>query len=241
MGFFIHDLHRQIQRLHQQQVHGYDRKPLTLYWGQGLIIGDFNKLEETLGGLMSFNNFLSTSTDHEISQMCADSAIQQADTVGKVFIMTIDPSITSTPFANIAAESHFEDEMEILFSMHSVFRIMRLTPIDEKNRSFEVELTLTPDDDRQLCILTEQFDPEVDDIIPSERIGRLLFQTGALNKSEQVYSNPRGESTNDDNIARCCRQLGTIMSNKGDNKRASTVPLWKSSEYPRENSPCQSF
>ena len=37
--------------------------------------------------------------------------------------MTIDPSISATPFANVKNVSYFQEEEEILFSMHSVFRI----------------------------------------------------------------------------------------------------------------------
>jgi hypothetical protein len=66
MGFFIRDLHEQIQDLHQQQVSGYKGKTFEVYRGQGLLKTDFEKLLKTKGGLMSFNNFLSTSTKREV-------------------------------------------------------------------------------------------------------------------------------------------------------------------------------
>ncbi|CAF3884031.1 unnamed protein product [Adineta steineri] len=49
MGFFIHDLHQQIQQLHQQQVHSYHGKPFIVYRGQGLSKTNFEKLQKTNG------------------------------------------------------------------------------------------------------------------------------------------------------------------------------------------------
>ena len=39
----------------------------TVYRGQGLSKTDFDQLIKTKGGLMSFNNFLSTSINRKIS------------------------------------------------------------------------------------------------------------------------------------------------------------------------------
>ena len=61
MGFFIRDLHQQIEELYQKQVSNYRGKPFIVYRGQGLSTTDFEKLRKTKDGLMSFNNFLSTS------------------------------------------------------------------------------------------------------------------------------------------------------------------------------------
>ncbi|CAF4415464.1 unnamed protein product, partial [Adineta steineri] len=61
MGFFITDLHRDIQRLHSEQFDGEQSdKTFTVYRGQGLSKEDFTKMTKTEGGLLSFNNFLST-------------------------------------------------------------------------------------------------------------------------------------------------------------------------------------
>ena len=67
MGFFIHDLHRQIEHLHQNQISQYRGRPFTVYRGQGLSVEHFQKLEKTRGGLISFNSFLSTSKERGVS------------------------------------------------------------------------------------------------------------------------------------------------------------------------------
>ena len=100
MGFFIGDLHRQIEILHKEQFGGQQaRKIFTVYRGQGLSKPDFEKMKATKGGLMSFNNFLSTSKDHDVSLRFARNALADPDSVGILFVMTIDPSKSTTPFA----------------------------------------------------------------------------------------------------------------------------------------------
>ncbi|CAF4381793.1 unnamed protein product, partial [Adineta steineri] len=62
MGFFINDLHRDIQRLHSEQFDDpQSGKTFTVYRGQCLLKEDFTEMTKTKGGLLSFNNFLSTS------------------------------------------------------------------------------------------------------------------------------------------------------------------------------------
>ena len=61
MGFFLCDLHREITRLHSQQFDkDYSSKGFTLYRGQCLSKADFDCLQNTKGGLIAFNSFLST-------------------------------------------------------------------------------------------------------------------------------------------------------------------------------------
>jgi hypothetical protein len=124
MGFFIRDLHQQIQELHRNQVSTYHGKSFTVYRGQGLLNTDFEKLLKTKGGLMSFNNFLSTSKNQKVSLVFAEGASTNTNMIGILFKMTIDPSVSSAPFASIQDVSYFQTEEEILFSMHTVFRIV---------------------------------------------------------------------------------------------------------------------
>ncbi|CAF4420467.1 unnamed protein product, partial [Adineta steineri] len=68
MGFFINDLNCDIQRLHSEQFGGHQLgKKFIVYRGQGLSKEDFTKITKTEGGLLSFNNFLSTSKNRDVS------------------------------------------------------------------------------------------------------------------------------------------------------------------------------
>ncbi|CAF1487415.1 unnamed protein product, partial [Rotaria sp. Silwood1] len=102
MGFFIRHLHNHITELHREQQ-GNMPTNFQVFRGQGLSMEDFGKMKKTKGGLMSFNNFLSTSRNREISfKNFARPAASNANSVGILFIMNIDTGIctkSSTPFA----------------------------------------------------------------------------------------------------------------------------------------------
>ncbi|CAF2637007.1 unnamed protein product [Rotaria sp. Silwood2] len=161
MGFFLCDIHRQLEQLHSKQVSQYHRKSFPVFRGQGLPKEDLEKITKSKGGLISFNNFLSTSTDREISLGFAKDALGTIDLVGVLFIMTIDPTVSSTPFASIREVSYFKKEEEILFSMHTVFRFGEVRQIDKERPLYEVDLRLTSDDDEQLRKLTARIREEV--------------------------------------------------------------------------------
>ncbi|CAF4326054.1 unnamed protein product, partial [Rotaria sordida] len=65
MGFFISDLHKQIEKLYNEQKNQHE--VITVYRGQGMSLDEFEKLKTSIGGLLSFNNFLSTSIDLKVS------------------------------------------------------------------------------------------------------------------------------------------------------------------------------
>ncbi|CAF4905410.1 unnamed protein product [Rotaria socialis] len=60
LGFFIRSLHLQLEQLYQEQSVNF-KKSFTVYRGQGMSKEDFQNLLDSKGGLLSFNNFLSTT------------------------------------------------------------------------------------------------------------------------------------------------------------------------------------
>ncbi|CAF1191750.1 unnamed protein product [Adineta steineri] len=220
MGFFLRDLHQQIQQLYQQQVNTYDRTSFLVYRGQGLMKTDFEKLEKTQGGLMSFNNFLSTSKSKEVSLDFAQHASTKSDMVGILFIMSIDPCIKSAPFAYLKEESYFEKEEEILFSMHTVFRVSVIKEMDDNNQLYQVELQLTSDDDQQLRLLTDRIRKEADGSTGWHRLGNLLLKIGQFNKAEELYNVLLEQTPDEVEKAHYYNQLGGIHWNQGDYEKA---------------------
>jgi hypothetical protein len=157
MGFFIKDLHRHIDQLRlEQYADQSSHEVFLLYRGQGLSKDDFEQMTKTKGGLISFNNFLSTSKDRDVSLAFAESNQDNPDLVGILFIMTIDSAQSTIPFALIHDVSSFQEEGEVLFAVHTVFRINDIKPMDENDLLFEVNLTLTSDNDQDLRVLTDR-------------------------------------------------------------------------------------
>ncbi|CAF4670107.1 unnamed protein product, partial [Rotaria sp. Silwood2] len=148
MGFFIRHLHNHITELHREQQGSMPTK-FQVFRGQGLPVEDFEKMKKTEGGLMSFNNFLSTSRSRKISfKRFARPATKNPSSVGILFVMNIDTVIcmkASTPFAEVSKVGYYKDkEEEILFSTHTIFRIQRIEriPDEHTDRLWQVNLTL---------------------------------------------------------------------------------------------------
>ncbi|CAF0789404.1 unnamed protein product [Adineta steineri] len=220
MGFFMCHLHQQIQQLYEQQVSSYDGKPFLVYRGQGLMKSDFEKLQKAKGGLMSFNSFLSTSTDKEVSLGFARNASTEPKKVGILFIMSIDPCLKSTPFASIKEKSYFRDEDEILFSMHTVFRVKTIKQMDNNNQLYQVELELTSDDDQQLRLLTDRIRQEAGGSTGWKRLGKLLLQIGQFNKADELYNVLLEQTSDENDKALYHHQLGYIKDDQGDYEKA---------------------
>src|ERR1700733_5493915 len=191
MGFFISDLHRHIEQLHKEQFGGHKSNiSFTVYRGQGMSKIAFEEMTKTKGGLISFNNFLSTSKNRKVSLDFARRALPNPDSVGILFVMAIDPSQSTTPFASVNDVGSYKNkENKVLFSMHTVFRIGEITPMGENPRLFQVKLLLTSDNDQDLRQLTDHIRKET---YPEEegwyRLGMLLIRMGQPQNAEQVYN-----------------------------------------------------
>jgi tetratricopeptide (TPR) repeat protein len=226
---------QEIVELHKKQVNSYNGKSFTVYRGQGLSIIDFEKLRKNKGGLISFNNFLSTSKDRNVSMAFAESASSNSDTNGILFEMTIDPSISSAPFASIQEVSRFSEEEEILFSMHTVFRIGEINTIDNNDSLYQVNLTLTADDDQQLRTLTEYIREEIGHGTGWSRLGQLLLKLEHCDKAEQLYNALLEQTTVNHEQALYYHQLGCIKGVQSNYTKA--IEYYEKAIQIRENTP----
>ncbi|CAF1434436.1 unnamed protein product, partial [Rotaria sordida] len=223
MGIFIRDLHRNIEKLHAEQTNEtFDgaTKEITVYRGKAMTQEDFNKIKQ--GGLLSFNNFLSTSTDRTVAIGFIQEGLESKK-IGVLFKMNIDRSSASSsaPFARINEHSYFKKENEILFSMHTVFRVHQ---IEEKKHDgikfWRVKLTLTnANDDQQLSTLMESIRQEITGT-GWQKMGTLLRKLGENNKAEQLYNMLLNEAPNENHESYCYHCLGMIKYNLGQYNEA---------------------
>ena len=189
MAFYIRDLHEQLQQLHQEQSGEY-KTNFIVYRGQGLSKEHFQRLLDTKNGLLSFNNFLSTSKNKNVSMGFVERTLHMnKDSVGVLFIMTINPARISkcrTPFALIDDFTAVSDEQEILFAMHTVFRVGEIKENEVNDRLWEVQLTLTDDNDPVLAGLTERLKEEIDGK-GWLRMSQLLLKRSDSDQAEELY------------------------------------------------------
>lgn len=228
MGFFIRDLHRQIAQLHSKQFStNHQSEPFTIYRGQGMLKADFDKMLEIQGGLISFNSFLSTSKDLSIANEFAHSTLANPDSVGIIFVISIDPSIKSTPFAIIDDDSYYRTEEEILFSMHTIFRIDNMIPTSNDNRLWQVDLVQTNDKDPELNALTERIRAEIQGSTEWDKLGKLLMKLGQYSKADELYEVLIDQTHNDRQKIQFYHQLG--WSKKNQNKYEEAIAYYEKS------------
>lgn len=222
MGFFIRDLHKHIMKLYSKQSDDHQIRPTIVYRGQSLSKGDFENLKRLSGGLMSFNNFLSTSTDREVSLIFAGSDSNNPDAIGILFKITIDRSISSTPFAFIANISNHQEEEEVLFSTHTIFRIGDIKQMhDTVGQYWEVNLTLTSDNDRELKTLTDVLRKEVfKSANHYSRVGSVLVKLGRFDKAELLYELLLEQASDDSDRKFYYSQLSQVKFLRGTSDEA---------------------
>ena len=134
--------------------------------------------------------------------------------------MTIDPSVSSAPFASIRDVSYYKTEEEILFSMHTVFRIGEIKKMDNNDSLYQVDLKLTADDDQQLRTLTERIRKEVVGGTGWQRLGQLLIKLSQFDKAEELYNVLLEQTSDEGEKAIYYNQLGYIKNNQGDYEKA---------------------
>ena len=183
MGFFIQDLHKQIEQRHSESCS--TEKKLTVYRGQGMFINEFEKLRKNApGGLFSFNNFPSTSYKPSVAIEFAGYNLGDPKKKGIVFVITIDTSISSVPFTSVKDVSAVKSEDEVLFSMSTVFRIGEM---NQEGDLWIVNLTLTDDRDPLLRRLTEHMRRSLGGGNEWRRIGQLMIKISQLDKAMEIF------------------------------------------------------
>ena len=225
MVFFIRSLHLQLQELHKKQLDTYNEQ-FVVYRGQGLSQKDFQQLTDTKGGLLSFNNFLSTSTKQKVAMAFINTSLKKCtENVGILFIITIDPkkisTSTSTSFALIDHYSAMGTrEKEILFSIHTVFRVDDVKQTLTNTRRWEVQLTLTDDHDQQLTGLKNCMKQELRGSTGWHRLGHLMIKVAHFNQAEELYNQLLENASSDDDQAHIYHQLGILKYYQGEYNEA---------------------
>ncbi|CAF3328894.1 unnamed protein product [Rotaria socialis] len=223
LGFFIRHLHRQLEQLHQKQLVNF-QQIFTVYHGQGLSQQDFQNLVDMKDGLLPFNNFLSTNMKKNVALKIVELAMQENPyTVGVIFIMTIDPSkisTSSTPFAMIDECSASPEKKQILFTMHTVFRVVEIKQTPKNSRLWEVQLAITDERDSQLSALTNRTKEEIQGSNRWQRMCKLMLKVGHFDQAEKRYSELLENFANGSDRAHIYHQLGWLKNDQGKYEKA---------------------
>ncbi|CAM4774554.1 unnamed protein product [Rotaria magnacalcarata] len=206
-GFFIKDLHRQLEDLRRT----LPNRNFTVYRGQSMSNEEFLKLKQSVGGLISFNSFLSTSADQHVSRLFALSSLDNPDIKAIFYVIDVDLALTSSPIGYLDESfSYFYGEQEYLWGMNAVFRISAIQELD--NGLCQVNLMVTSDDDVQLKQLTDYMRRDVGILPGMQQLGSLMIEMGEWSKAKDIYETLLQEDENYYTI----QQLGYIAHRMKD-------------------------
>ncbi|CAF1400381.1 unnamed protein product, partial [Rotaria magnacalcarata] len=140
------------------------------------------------------------------------------------------------PFAMIDEHSAIPSEQEILFTMHTVFRVVEMKQTAKNNRLWEVQLAITDDNDPQLSTLTNRIKEEVQGPTGWRRMGKLMLKVGHFNQAEELYQELLKNASTDSDRVLIYHQLGWLKDQQG--KYPEAVKFYeKSLEIKRKTLP----
>ncbi|CAM4813598.1 unnamed protein product [Rotaria magnacalcarata] len=183
MGFIIRDLHEQIKKLHSQPS---NNKPISLvYRGQYFPTNELENLKKSETGLISFGQFLSTSTKRSVAMYFIASKLNRTDLTRVLFQIKIESFNSSVPFAPIHKVSEIPSECEILFSISTVCKIGKIKEIEDD--LWEVNLTLVDERDPLLARLIEHMRVSLGNGNSWYRLGQLMIKMGQFKHAKSIY------------------------------------------------------
>ncbi|CAF3564827.1 unnamed protein product [Rotaria sp. Silwood1] len=183
----------------------------------------FIGLRNNIGGIFTFNNFLSTTDDLNVAMKFGQRSTDQDGKTSVLFEVEVDRTVITTPFASLNDISYYnEREKEILFSMHAVFRIVQVK--ENNDHIWKVSLKSVSNNDLQTIQLTEQIRREIGEGSAIDRLGQLMITLGELDKAEAMYQLLLDSTHNNDEktIASIYNQLGYIKYKQGNDLEAQT-------------------
>ena len=164
MGFFIRDLHQEIAERHGKS-NKFDQ--LTVYRSQGISEESLTRIIDNRYGFLSFNNFLIASTDKDVAFAYARAARDSHQLTGVLFHIEIDRTkALFTPLDKINYSGESSDE--VLFSTHTIFRIIYVKKLEDQ--LWQINLTLTANEDADLEKLKRYLREKISDKNLHERL-----------------------------------------------------------------------
>jgi tetratricopeptide (TPR) repeat protein len=215
--FFLADMYKNLQKLYFEQFP--DDLPHTVYRGQFMTNLEFKSIENNIGRLMSINTFFSTTVDLDVAKLFSGLG-GNPDMLSVLFKIEIDitRSTSKRPFASISAFSKMSDELEILFSVGSMFRIEYAQDKRTTDGYWEVKLKLVEDDD-DLSELRNELEKEYCDEGDLCSLGLALRAMGDFERAERYFRMLLEYMPEDnDNTRRIYSSLGTLARDKGDHQ-----------------------
>ena len=219
LRFFICDMHAQLKQLQERTI--FASSLTRVYRSQRMSPAEVRQMKDSIGGLISFISFLSTTSNRNYAlTMFGDDPTVFTDVQPVLFEITVNHPRQdySKPFADITDISAFADaEDETLFMAASLFN---LDGMYMENFVTVFQLRLCSDADMgEFKALVDQMETEIgigtDDSLLT--LGTLLWKSGRYDQADQFYHRMIEELPSDHELVLNCYQgFGFIAAAKGD-------------------------
>ena len=216
LRYFIRHLYQQIVFAGMFQMK--DTSLLTVYRGQSIREEQLEKLRQSVGGFLCFNNFLSTSINPAIAQRFI-----WGSEIGILFEMNIDQNIRKFPFIDIDKfflQEGKDSEQEILFTMGTVFRINN---IEQQDDFYRIRLTLSDEVDKQLEEYSSQIRRKIrstNSFLSLLRLMNQLSQHQSVDQFVRILSDDDSFMAQPSLLASIYDEFGTIYHVRGQYQRS---------------------
>ena len=162
---------------------------VKLYRGMIQSPEEVQRLQASVGQLISINAFFSATRNREVAEAYAgvgSRKLASDDLESVIFEINVTVQGNNTRFADISPYSSFQDEQEVLFDFSTVFEIQSMT-FDSTILSWICSVSTT---DKGNTIAKEYIESQVDQM-SSENVvillGTILFDMGEFRKSKDYY------------------------------------------------------
>ena len=232
--FFIRDLRVQLAaNQYQSRIH--------VYRGQLIRREERERLENSVGHLISVNSFFSTTRNREVAEglYLRNGDVKQEFVDSVLFEIDADPAMVSggqKPFADISTFSEFPEEEEVLFMLGSLFEITEVCCRDSSSASADETLVwifkmkLCHEDQNDLKAIFHdlrndfggrEYDGKNEATINSFAI--VLYEMHKFELAGKFFRRLLRELPRDDRFtrARCYHNMGNVTLQQGDLSRSS--------------------
>ncbi|CAM4807405.1 unnamed protein product [Rotaria magnacalcarata] len=208
----ICDIHRQLME------HQCDHQ-IRVYRGQRMSPNELECLKKSIRQFISFNSFLSTSSDQQEASMFLEDYNYSDGLLPVLFEIDADPRVvTNKPFANISSLSAFKGESEVLFMIGSIFHLIDIRHCDM--RMWIVRMELCGDDKhdmKQLLTHMKKQHRGGDGETDLFSFAILLRRMGKFDLAEKYFHRLLKElPSNHHCLADVYHNIGLLADHKGD-------------------------
>ncbi|CAF4936384.1 unnamed protein product, partial [Rotaria sp. Silwood1] len=202
--------HKNNNRLQHQFIE-FCREKYANNEGELKIINEFDD---------HYKNHSPAWCSRDISLHFAQHSLDKDNIVPVIFEIHIDTSIQSTPFASLDKIGYFPTETEMLFSMHSIFRIGDIE--DMENHIWNIRLTLINDDDPHLRSLSNFIQTEIQGSNTMLRLGSFMLKVHEWDKAKSIFEFVLSDATpnSKNELAYIEDCFGKIYDKKNDWKKS---------------------